>query len=83
MIVIFFLYEGISILWSDFPFVAFRRWIKASGDFVMVFVLATDPVPVRAITTAIKRSGYILIPLSLLFCKYYPELGRAFDAWGV
>ena len=82
LIFLFFLYEGISILWSDFPFVVFRRWIKASGDFVMVFVLVTDPVPVRAITAVIKRSGYILIPLSLLFCKYYPELGRAYDAWG-
>ena len=36
-IILFFLYEGISFAWSDFPFVSFKRWIKASGDFVMVF----------------------------------------------
>src|SRR5262245_6929118 len=29
---LFFLYCGVSILWSDFPFVAFKRWIKALGD---------------------------------------------------
>ena len=48
----------------------------------MVFVLFTDPVPVRAITAAIKRSGYVLIPVSVLFCKYYEDMGRMIDDWG-
>jgi exopolysaccharide production protein ExoQ len=81
-IILFFLYEGISCVWSDYAFIAFRRWIKASGDFVMVFVILSDPYPVRALTAAIKRSGYILIPLSLLFVKYYREWGMHFDDWG-
>src|ERR1700686_4632783 len=81
-IILFFLYEGLSCVWSDFPFISFRRWIKASGDFVMVFVLFSDPYPVRAITAAIKRSGYVMIPLSLLFIKYYGDMGRIIDDWG-
>jgi exopolysaccharide production protein ExoQ len=81
-IILFFLYEGISCVWSDYSFIALRRWIKASGDFVMVFVLLSDPYPVRAITATIKRSGYILIPLSVLFIKYYPGMGRIIDNWG-
>jgi len=81
-IILFFLYEGISCVWSDFPFISFRRWIKASGDFVMVFVLLSDPYPMRAITAAIKRSGYVLIPLSVLFIKYYQDWGRTIDNWG-
>jgi O-antigen ligase len=81
-IILFFLYEGISFAWSDSPFITFKRWIKASGDLVMVFVLCSDPYPVRAITAAIKRSGYVLIPLSVLFCKYYEDLGRVMDDWG-
>jgi exopolysaccharide production protein ExoQ len=81
-IILFFLYEGLSCVWSDFPFISFRRWIKESGDFVMVFVLLSDADPVRAITAAIKRSGYVLIPLSLLFTKYYQDWGRSFDDWG-
>lgn len=81
-IILFFLYEGISFVWSDFPLISFKRWIKASGDFVMVFVLLSDPYPVRAITAAIKRAGYILIPLSFLFCKYYDDMGRVVDDWG-
>ena len=81
-IILFFLYEGISCVWSDFPFISFRRWIKASGDLVMVFILVSDVYPVRAITAAIKRSGYILIPLSILFTKYYQDWGRIIDDWG-
>jgi O-antigen ligase len=81
-IILFFLYEGISFAWSDFPFISFKRWIKASGDFVMVFVLLSDPYPMRAITAAIKRAGYILIPLSVLLIKYYQDWGRTIDDWG-
>ena len=81
-IILFFLYEGISFVWSDFPFISLKRWIKASGDFVMVFVLLSDPYPVRAITAAIKRAGYILIPLSVLLIKYYQDWGRTIDDWG-
>jgi O-antigen ligase len=81
-IILFFLYEGISCVWSDYSFIAFKRWIKASGDFVMVFVLLSEPYPVRAITAAIKRSGYVLIPLSVLFIKYYRGWGMAIDEWG-
>jgi exopolysaccharide production protein ExoQ len=81
-IILFFLYEGISFVWSDFPLISLKRWIKGSGDFVMVLVLCSDPHPVRAITAVIKRSGYVLIPISVLFCKYYQDLGRAIDDWG-
>src|ERR1700730_8336848 len=31
-IVLFFLFCAISTLWSDYPFVALKRWIKAFGD---------------------------------------------------
>src|SRR5215472_6711779 len=31
-LIIFIFYCGISIMWSEFPFVAFKRWIKAFGD---------------------------------------------------
>ena len=81
-IILFFLYEGLSCVWSDFPLISFKRWFKASGDFVTVFVLFSDPYPLRAITAAIRRSGYILIPLSLLFTKYYQDWGRVIDDWG-
>ena len=79
---LFFLYCGVSILWSDFPFVASKRWIKALGDPMMALIVLTEREPVKAIETLIRRCAYVLIPLSILFIKYYPHLGRTYDEWG-
>jgi len=81
-IVFFLLYEGLSVLWSDEHGIALKRWVKALGDPVMVVVLWSDPFPLRAITATIKRCAYVLLPLSVLFVKYYEDLGRTFDPWG-
>jgi len=78
---IFFIYCFLAIFWSDFPFIAFKRWIKILGHPIMVLVLLTEPDPQEAIVTLMKRSAYVLIPMSILLIKYYPELGRAFDPW--
>jgi exopolysaccharide production protein ExoQ len=76
----FFLYCGITLLWSDYPFVGFKRWIKACGDLVMVLVIVTEPHPVEATQRLLARLGFLLIPTSILLIRYYSELGRGFDA---
>ena len=80
-LVIFILFQVLSILWSDYPFISFKRWIKAFGDFVMVMVVLTEDNPEESIKTIIRRCAYILIPLSITMIKYYPQLSRSFDAW--
>lgn len=80
-LLVFFSYAAVSILWSDYSFVAFKRWTKAVGDLVMVLVVLTDPNPSAAIKRLLARIGFLLIPLSVLFIKYYPELGRFFHPW--
>ena len=42
-LVLFFLYCLVSVLWSDYPFVAFKRWTKAIGNVAIVMVVLTDP----------------------------------------
>jgi exopolysaccharide production protein ExoQ len=78
---IFFVYCFIAISWSDFPFVAFKRWIKIIGHPLMVLILFTEPDPEEAVARLMKRCAYILIPVSVLFIKYYPEFGRSYDVW--
>jgi O-antigen ligase len=80
-LVVFFAYCAISVLWSEYPLVAFKRWIKATGNLVMVLVVLTDAEPRVAIKALLARTGFVLIPLSALLIKYYPELGRGFDGW--
>jgi exopolysaccharide production protein ExoQ len=77
----FFLYCGISIIWSDYPFVAWKRWIKDTGNIVMVLIVLTENDPVRAVKAVLARYVYLVIPLSVLFVKYFPELGRYYNRW--
>ena len=78
---IFLLYCLISIIWSDFPFVAFKRWIKILGHPIMALIVLTEPNPKEAVIRLMKRCAYVVVPVSILFIKYYPELGRAFEPW--
>jgi O-antigen ligase len=75
-IVLFFIYAGFSILWSDFPFVTFKHWIKGVGDLMMVLIVLTEPKVSVAIERLFTWLGFVLVPLSVLFIKYYPDLGR-------
>lgn len=77
----FLLYGLLSILWSDFPFIAFKRWIKTLGHPLMALLILTHPDPLAALGTVMKRCAYSLLPFSVLFIKYYPQYGRSFDAW--
>lgn len=77
-LLLFFLYCGVSTLWSDYPDTAFRRWIKALGDLVMALVVVTDRDP-SAARKLPARVGFLLIPLSIFLMKYYPELARRFN----
>jgi len=78
---LFFVYCFLAILWSDFPFVAFKRWIKILGHPIMVLVILTEPDPEEALRRLMKRCAYVIVPVSILFIKYYPELGRKAGPW--
>jgi exopolysaccharide production protein ExoQ len=80
-IVLFFFYCVLSLLWSDYPDVAFKRWTKAIGDLVMVLIVLSDRQPLEAVKRFLARAGFVLIPLSVLFIKYYPDLGRGYGRW--
>ena len=82
LIVIFFIYCLISLCWSDYPFVVFKRWIRSVGDVVMVLVIITEPNWVDALKWILTRLGFILIPLSILFIRFYPSLGRFYSRGG-
>ena len=72
----FYLYLLTSILWSDHPFIAFKRWFKDAGNVVMVLLIWCDNDPVEAIGSVLVRVAYVLVPVSTLFIKYFPVIGR-------
>ena len=81
-LIVFLLYCFISIVWSDFPFIAFKRWLKILGHPIMALIVLTEPDPKEALVRLMKRCAYIVVPVSILWSKYYPELGRGFSPWG-
>jgi O-antigen ligase len=78
---IFLVYCLVAVVWSDFPFIALKRWIKILGHPIMALIVLTEPEPKEAVRRLLKRSAYVLIPLSICFIKYYPQYGRAFSYW--
>ena len=66
----------LSLLWSDYPFVGFKRWFKSLGDPLMALVIVSERYPAAALTSVLRRCAFLLLPLSVVFIKYFPALGR-------
>ncbi|HVU15378.1 MAG TPA: O-antigen ligase family protein [Candidatus Didemnitutus sp.] len=71
----------LSVWWSDDPFVAFKRWVRVTGGIIMILCLLTENDPVEGIRRVFVRCACILIPLSVLVMKYYPETGVYYNYW--
>lgn len=82
LIVIYLLYCLVSISWAYYPDVGLKRWIKSMNDLAMVLLVITDDRPLAAFNRLISRVGFVLLPASVLFIKYYGELGRGYDPNG-
>lgn len=78
---VYFLYLAISVLWSDSPFVAFKRWIKDIGNIIMVLIVLSEEDPIESVRALLAKCAYLLIPLSVLVVKYYPALSREYHPW--
>lgn len=75
---LFFLFAAISILWADDLVLSLKRWIKGLGNLVMALIIVTERRPDEALGLVLRRLAFFLLPLSVLFIKYYPELGRGY-----
>jgi exopolysaccharide production protein ExoQ len=81
-ILLYFFYCGFSMIWSDYPDVSGKRWIRAIGDLVMVLIILTDSDWLTALKRSFARVGFVVIPLSILFVRYFPEWGRSYSRGG-
>ncbi len=78
LLVLYFAFCLLSAGWSDAPLISLKRWVKDLGNPIMVLVILTEPAPLLALAAVMRRLSYLLIPLSVLFVRYYPELGRVY-----
>jgi exopolysaccharide production protein ExoQ len=75
---VLYLFWLLSIGWSDYPLITFKRLFKDLGTIVMVLVVLTELKPAEAIRAVCTRVAYMSIPLSILLYRYYPGWGRTF-----
>jgi exopolysaccharide production protein ExoQ len=71
----------ISVVWSDFPLVTLKRWIRDFGDYLVIMVALSDPRPEEAVRQVLRYLCYLLISLSVLLIKYYPQIGMQYSFW--
>lgn len=82
LLFLLYLYMGVSVLWSDFSSVSFKRWIRTIGDLMMVLIIITDHNFLKALPRMFRWWVFLLVPLSVLFIKYYRHLGVQYDRAG-
>lgn len=79
IILFYLLFCMISVIWSEFPGIAFKRFIRFAGLFPMALLALTERSPVEAVKATLRRSSYLLISLSFLFIRWFPQFGRYYN----
>lgn len=76
MLILLYLFCGLSAVWSENGFATFKRAIRDFGHIPVALVLLTELDPWDAIRVVFVRISYLVFPLSVVFIKYYPHIGR-------
>lgn len=71
-----------SASWSAYPGLSAKRWLRAVGDLIMVLVIISEDDEREAFGHILRRCAIVLLPLSLLFIKYYRYIGISYDPFG-
>lgn len=80
-LVVLIIFMLVSILWSDIPYISFKRWTREFQAVLMAFVVHSEPSPRHAMESILRRTIYILIPFSWLLIRYFPVYGRSYGRW--
>jgi exopolysaccharide production protein ExoQ len=84
---LFYAYLVVSTFWADELENPIIKIFRPLTDLFMALIIVTERDPRDAIITVFRRTAILLIPISILLIKYYPELGRMHakhweaDAW--
>lgn len=79
ILILLFIYMGISVLWSDYTDVSMRRYFRGLGDLIMVLVLLTEINYTGATVRFFRVSSFFLVLVSVFFIKYLRDLGVAYE----
>jgi O-antigen ligase len=75
-LIVIYAYLALSAFWSEYSLATLKRVAKDFGCVLVALVLLSEAHPLDAIRTVFVRVAYLLLPLSVAFIKYFPDLGR-------
>lgn len=81
VIILIIMYMLISAAWSQHPGISFRRWGREALALIFTLLLTSEENPIKTLISALKKSIYAALPLSILLIKYYPAYGREYGRW--
>ena len=68
----------LSTLWSEMPFISFRRWVTYAIAVLMAWSVQTEPLPRVAVESILRRIVYICVPFSYVLIHYFPQYGKIY-----
>lgn len=78
---IFYFFWFLSVFWSDYPIITFKRLFRDLGTVVIALVVLTEEDPGEALRAVCARTAYLCVPLSVILIRYFPEWGRAYTGY--
>jgi exopolysaccharide production protein ExoQ len=75
-LILIYLYFALSFTWAEHSFPTIKRVFKDFGHVIVALVFLTEVNVMDVIRMSYVRVCYILFPLSVVFIKYFPEIGR-------
>jgi exopolysaccharide production protein ExoQ len=72
-------FMALSVAWSNYPYISFKRYIKVVGSATMALVVLTDPRPAAALLTLLRYTLYLHLPLSIVCNKYFRNIAVQFS----
>jgi exopolysaccharide production protein ExoQ len=74
-------FVALSIAWSGYRLVALKALIRTLGDVMMALIIIIEPSPLDAVRAVIRRTAFILLPVSIVLIKYFRMLGVGYGIW--
>lgn len=81
-LVLFYGLALMSVGWSDYQGVSLRRWIRASGDLLMLLIILTEDDQEEALEHLVRRIAIVLIPLSVVLIRFFRLYGVLYNPHG-
>src|SRR5215813_1425390 len=81
-LILMYLFFAISIIWSGDPFGSTKRICKDFGLLMVISVILSERDPLEAMQAVYYRCAALLFPLSVVFIRFFPTLGRVYSIAG-